>query len=179
MYLALFLAPWVVMYAVTTMGMNRRHAQPLKFEPVRELTYDGALPEDARLAARQLLAALGLEGAHNVPPRRPDGTLVVQRQSIGAVYRVTYRPEDRHVLVEKGEVRGVNLMHSLHRRRGYQHPYLLDDLWAFSVDLFIAAAVLWALSGLWMWWELKATRGLGLLSLAAGAALFAFFLVTL
>jgi hypothetical protein len=47
------------------------------------------------------------------------------------------------------------------------------------VDLFIAAAVLWALSGLWMWWELKATRGLGLLSLAAGAALFAFFLVTL
>jgi hypothetical protein len=179
MYLALFLSPWVVMYAVTTMVMNREHAHPLSFEKVRELTYDGTLPADNRLAARQLLNSLGLEGAHNAPPRRADGTLVVQRQSIGTVYRVTHRAADNYVLVEKAAVRGANLMHSLHRRRGYQHPYALDDAWAFSVDLFVAATILWALSGLWMWWELKVTRALGLLALAAGAAIFAFFLVVL
>ena len=72
-----------------------------------------------------------------------------------------------------------SLMNTLHRRRGYQHEYALDDAWALIVDLFIVAAVLWALSGLWMWWEMKATRRWGAVSLAIGVAVFAFFLVRL
>ena len=43
----------------------------------------------------------------------------------------------------------------------------------------IAAMVFWALSGLWMWWEMKATRRLGLLALLGGAAVFAFYLTAL
>jgi len=37
--------------------------------------------------------------------------------------------------------------------------------------------IFWALSGLWMWWEMKVTRGLGAAALLAGAGLFALFLL--
>jgi len=179
MYLALFLTPWVAMYAISTIVMNHARPNPLNFEKVREVTYDGLLPDDTRLAARQLLATLQMEGAHNMPPRRADGAFIIQRQSIGTNYRITYTPTNRRVMIEKAEVTGPNLMHSLHRRRGYQHPYALDDAWAVTVDLFIAATLFWSLSGLWMWWELRVTRAAGAVALAAGAALFAFFLVML
>ena len=39
--------------------------------------------------------------------------------------------------------------------------------------------VFWVLSGLWMWWEMKVTRGLGLAALLGGVGLFAFYLLTL
>ena len=64
-----------------------------------------------------------------------------------------------------------------HRRRGYTTGYGLDTVWAVSVDLFIAAMVLWVLSGFWMWWEMKATRVLGAVAAVAGAALFAFYVI--
>jgi len=47
------------------------------------------------------------------------------------------------------------------------------------VDLVIVAMVFWVFSGLWMWWELKATRTLGAVLMFAGAGLFAMFLFTI
>jgi uncharacterized iron-regulated membrane protein len=48
-----------------------------------------------------------------------------------------------------------------------------------SVDLVIVAMVFWVLSGLWLWWEMKVTRGFGMLSLAGGIGLFVFYLAIL
>lgn len=188
MYLALFLGPWVVMYAVSTMAMNHRELfvgmygrGPAPFEKVRETTYPGGFAAGAGSSEMTvaLLRHLDLEGAHNTPPPRPDGTLVFQRQDIIRPYRITYTPGDGKVVVERARFQWNALMNTLHRRRGYQHEYALDDAWAVTVDLFIVAAVLWALSGLWMWWEMKATRRWGAVSLAIGVAVFAFFLVRL
>ncbi len=64
-----------------------------------------------------------------------------------------------------------------HRRRGFATGYGLDTAWAVAVDLAIVAMVFWVLSGLWMWWEMKATWRLGTAAVAAGAGPFAFFLV--
>lgn len=188
MYLALFLGPWVVMYAVSTMVMNHRELfiriygrGPAPFEKVSESTYPGGFavgtsPEEMTAA---ILRHVELDGAHTSPPPRGDGTLVFQRQDIVRPYRITYTPADGKVVVERARFQWNAFMNALHRRRGYQHPYALDDVWAVMVDLFIVAAVLWALSGLWMWWELKAARKWGAASLAVGVALFAFFLVRL
>ncbi|MCZ6635698.1 MAG: hypothetical protein O7G87_20055, partial [bacterium] len=67
----------------------------------------------------------------------------------------------------------------MHRRRGYQHKYALEDTWAFSVDLVILAMVFWVGSGLWLWWELKVTRLWGTVCLGIGIGLFALFLSTI
>jgi len=189
MYLALFLSPWIVMYALSTMAMNHRKGLeeifgngPPKFErlkvvdvPAGVVKADSPRPENAK----RLLDALKMDGMHNVPKARADGTLVVVRHPASAPVRITYRPDTGKALIEKQQGRFSFLLERMHRRRGYQHPYGVDKAWAFSVDLVIVVIVFWVLSGLWMWWELKSARRLGALSMAGGLALFAFLVAVL
>jgi hypothetical protein len=182
LYLALFLTPWVLMYTVSTVYMNHkpRPGKPPVWELSQETTYDGVFPDGAthQAMARQILTSLDLDGAHQAS-RRPDGTVVIQRLAAVQPLRLTFTPESRKLVIERQKPDGGAFLERMHRRRGFQHPYGLDDIWAFLVDLFIAAMVFWALSGLWLWWEMKVTRKLGLLALVGGIALFGFFLAVL
>ena len=92
---------------------------------------------------------------------------------------LTYTPADRRLLIERQPFRANALLERFHRRRGYTTGYGLDTTWAVSVDLAIAAMMFWALSGLWMWWEMKVTRAFGLAAFLGGAGLFAVYLLTL
>jgi len=187
MYLALFLSPWLLMYALSTMAMNHRDifrkahgpAQP-PFVTERETTFTGALPEgtDARAKAAVLLNSLGMDGAHNSSIRN-DGTLVINRFDAISPRRILFTPSDGHVLIEKQQFRANAFLERMHRRRGFMQDYAVDDLWAFIVDLVIAAMIFWGLSGIWMWWEMKATRLLGLLAASSGIVIFAFYLAAL
>jgi uncharacterized iron-regulated membrane protein len=47
------------------------------------------------------------------------------------------------------------------------------------VDLTILGLFLLAVSGLWMWWELRVTRRLGAVALGAGCGLFGLFLAVM
>jgi hypothetical protein len=188
MYLALFLAPWMLMYALSTMAMNhrgwfagRQGPGPPPFVHERTLAFDGALPDvkDARAAGAVLLAWLGFEGAYNASWRPKEGTLVIHRHGLVNPRRITYTPDGGGVVVERQEFRANAFLERFHRRRGYMHDFLVDDVWAFSVDLVIAAMLFWALSGVWLWWEMKGTRGWGALAAGGGAALFAAYLVFL
>lgn len=178
MYLALFLGPWVLMYALSTFVMNHRalfrgqEPAPPKWETISDTVYAGEFPPgaDREQLAAQILASLGMDGAHQANLR--DGKLVVLRNEAIRPVRITYTPASNRLLVERQVWEGSAFLERMHRRRGFQHPYLLEDLWAFSVDLFIAVMLFWVLSGLWMWWEMKATHRWGIASLVAGAALF-------
>ncbi len=183
MYLALFLFPWMLMYALSTLAMNHRRwfAGPAPaFERERELVYDGVFPEGAapRTMSAQILASLDLDGAHTVT-RRGDDALVINRNDLVTPRRLTYSPADGRVVIEAQPMRASAFLERFHRRRGYATGYTLDTMWAVSVDVVIAAMVFWALSGLWMWWEMKVTRGYGLIAFAGGSALFAFYLVAI
>lgn len=187
MFLALFFFPWMLMYALSTLVMNHRAVfverygdGPVPFERERELAYDGTFPENAELPAiaRQVLAGVGLDGAHTVS-RRADGAIVINRQDLLTPRRLTYSPATHTLVIEKMQHRPNTLLERFHRRRGYATGYVLDTTWAVFVDLAIVAMVFWAGSGLWMWWEMKATRRFGLGALATGVCLFAIFLATL
>lgn len=182
MYLALFLGPWVVMYALSTFVMNHRTLfrgdmpVPPKWEVVSDGSYRGEFPEgaDREQMAVQILGSLGMDGAHQANLR--NGTLIIQRNEAMRPVRISYTPAGNRLLVERQVWENTAFLERMHRRRGFQHPYGLEDAWAFSVDLFIAVMLFWVLSGLWMWWEMKATHQWGVVSLAAGSALFALFL---
>jgi hypothetical protein len=187
MYLALFLFPWVLMYALSTLAMNHRALfvgaygeGPIPFVEERRLVYDGVFPENAELKtiSKQILMSVGLDGAHGVS-RRKDGTIAINRNDLASPRRLTYSPADRTLVIERQQPRPNAFLERFHRRRGYATGYGLDTVWAVSVDLFIVAMVFWVLSGLWMWWEMKVTRGFGLTSLVAGAGVFALYLLTL
>jgi hypothetical protein len=185
MYLALFLGPWVLMYALSTFVMNHRVSfrgeppAPPVWETISDADYPGEFPDGAgrNEVARQILAGLAMEGAHQVTVR--EGKVVILRNRAVRPVRITYdRPANR-LLVERQVLEASAFLERMHRRRGFQHPYALEDLWAFSVDSFIAVMFIWALSGVWMWWEMKITRKWGLVSLLAGAALLTLCLAVL
>ena len=187
MFLALFFFPWMLMYAVSTLVMNHRAVfvarygeGPVPFEREREVVYEGTFPESAELRAisQQVLAGLNLDGAHTVS-RRADGAIVINRQDLLTPRRLTYSPAGHTVVIERLRHRPNALLERFHRRRGYATGYALDTAWAVSVDLVIAAMVFWVGSGLWMWWEMRARRRLGLGALATGVCLYAIFLATL
>lgn len=184
MYLALFLFPWVLMYAASTLVMNHRAIFIARYGPgappyqaERTIRYDGTFSENAvpRDISQAILASLDLDGSHNVT-RRQDGAIVITRSDLTTPRRITYTPADGTVVVERMQHRANAFLERFHRRRGYATGYALDTVWAVSVDLFIAAAIFWALSGLWMWWEMKVTRTLGLAAAVAGALLFAVYI---
>ena len=182
MYLALFLGPWVLVYAASTFAMNHRQwfrgetPSPPDWEVISRTAYAGEFPPgaDRDVMARQILASLGLDGAHQANLR--EGKLVIQRNAAQQPLRISYFTADNLLLVERQKFETSAFLERMHRRRGFQHPYALEDAWAFSVDLFIAVMLFWTLSGIWLWWELKATRKWGAWSLLAGAALFALLL---
>jgi hypothetical protein len=187
MYVALFLSPWLLMYALSTLVMNHRHyfaekhgAGPVPFHRERELTYAGSFSPNTppRDIAREILASLDLDGAHAVN-RRPDGTIVINRNDLVSPRRITYTPADQKLVIEKMEPRTNALLERFHRRRGFATGYTLDTIWAVSVEVVIYAIVIWVLSGLWMWWEMKATRKYGAIAALGGAALFAFYVLAI
>jgi hypothetical protein len=187
MYLALALTPWILVYAASTIVMNHREfvrhvlgIAPPEFEKVSEQTYSGIFPEGAapREKAQQILRDIGLDGAFNARMAK-DGKLIVVRQDVLTPRRITLDSADSRLTVEREVFHTSAFLERMHRRRGYQQPYVLDDAWAVSVDAVVIAMVFWVASGLWMWWELRATRRLGFLFGAAGLALFGLFLATI
>jgi len=188
MYLALFLTPWVLMYALSTMAMNHRESfkkiygeGPSPFVKEQELPYGASFPKDAppSLIAQQVLSDLNMQGAHRAR-MSPDGLkLIINRSGPLWPRRITYTPAEGKILIEKQAFRSNAFLESLHRRRGFQSDYLLDDAWAFAVDLVIVAMIFWAASGLWMWWEMRVTRLWGAAFAVTGIAIFGLFLVTI
>jgi hypothetical protein len=181
MYLALFLAPWMIGYAMSTILMNHRAPRPTVFVVESERTYHNAFASGTppREIAQQILLDLDLEGAFGVQGPAPDGRLTINRQGMLSPRRITYTPHNRRLVVERFELETSGFLNRFHRRRGFQQPYAADTAMAVSVDAVIAAMVFWALSGIWMWWEMRATRFWGLACMTSGIGIFTFFVLAI
>ncbi|MEW5979214.1 MAG: hypothetical protein AB1898_25750 [Acidobacteriota bacterium] len=186
MYLALFLTPWMLIYALSTMAMNHRewfrhyYGGPTSlFEKESERVYSTPFPSGATPQAKaiQILGDLGLEGAHSVNASKQGQQIMIYRNDPVIPRRITYSPADQKLVIEREQFRTPSFLERMHRRRGFQQPYLLDGLWGVSVDLVIVGMIFWVLSGLWMWWELRSTRLWGAAFSLAGFSLFSFFLI--
>jgi hypothetical protein len=188
MYLGLFLAPWLLMYALSTIVMNHRAAfrehyggslvQWVK-EKEETATFQFSAGAPAQFMAQQILERLGLSGNSNANLTKDGKRLTINRTDPVAPRRITYMPEENRLLVERQQFRVEPFLESLHRRRGYQSNFLLDDLWGFTVDLAIVGMLFWVASGLWMWWELKVTRRLGAVFALGGLAVFCLYLFSI
>jgi hypothetical protein len=184
MFAGLFLAPWMVMYALSTMVMT--HHESVKsfygsespaLVKERDMDYSRSFsPNLTRDAiAQQVLNDLGLEGAHSVSGGQDGRPIVIQRQHAMAQQRLTFDPSKRTITIEREEFRTSTILERLHRRRGYNQPYVLDYTWGCTVDVAVVAMVFWSLSGIWLAWTLKATRLWGALSFVVGLGLFVTF----
>jgi hypothetical protein len=188
LYLALFLTPWMLMYAISTTAMNHRgffeeyygeHAA--QWEVESEAHFDATIgPKTSRGdVANQILSHLGIEGAHNTQGRL-DRRITITRDNPWNFRRITFTPEDGNLKVERRLGKIPVILESLHRRRGgYQHPIITEHLWSVTIDLVIFAMIFWAGSGIWMCWEMSVTRRLGAVALGVSLLLYALCLVTI
>jgi len=183
MYVALFLTPWMLMYALSTVGMNHHdlfrnfyNGEISKFVVERELPYTRTFNKSDSLTfvGREIVKDLGLDGGHSAHLGK-DGKIVVHRSHPISPRRITYDPARKTVLVEKEVFRTMNFLTRLHTRVGYSARYGINSAWAASVDLSVLATFFWIFSGFWLWWELKRTRRFGALFSVAGLALFGLF----
>ena len=188
MYLALFVMPWMLMYALSTMAMNHRQffkelygGGPPSYVMEKEEIYNGTFPAGAtpRMMAEQITMHLAMNGIYNVNQSQDGARITILRHDPVSPRRITYTAAGKRLTVEKQVFRTSAFLERMHRRRGYQHAFPLEDAWASSVDLVIVAMVFWVASGLWMWWEMRVTRRWGALFAAAGLGIFGFFLFTI
>lgn len=188
MFTGLFLAPWMLMYALSTLVMTHRE-YVFSFYPSKTpvMVTERALDYTRSFAAtttpeeisRQVLQDVGLDGSHSLSGGRDGKPLVINRQHALQGRRITFDPAARKIVIEREEFRAPTFLERMHRRRGYKQPYALEDTWGFSVDLAVVVMAFWSLSGVWLWWELKSTRFWGGLALGAGVGLFAVFVALL
>lgn len=187
LYLALFLNPWILMYALAVFSGNHRglfkNEDPwhVKFEIEKEQLYQAAFSENVepRMVGEQILADLGIEGTYTARHNKDKGIYVINRRDPITPKRITYIPAEDKLIVERKHFTSMNVLQGLHHRQGYRQVQLLDDTWGFSVDVAIAGMILWVLSGLWMWWGIKLARRWGLVAILVGFVLFGFFIITI
>ncbi len=186
MYLGLFLAPWILLYALSTLAMTHREAFRLNFptrlpwakesEQILPLQFStGATPD---FMGEQILQILHLDGNFRATLSEDKDTLTILRNEALAPRRITYSVTGGHLLIERQPFEAQPFLERMHRRRGYGGSFAADNGWAVSIDAVIVAITLWVLSGLWMWWELKITRRTGGLVALSGAALFVALILT-
>lgn len=185
MYTALFLGPWLAMYALSTLVMAHRgfvsslYSTPRPAMVVeRELDYSRAFPTNLTREeiSERILEDLGLEGTRSVSGGQKGQPLVINRQQALTPRRITFDPGKGKLQIEREEFRAASFLERMHRRRGY-NEHLAQNLWGFVVDAAVAAMVFWSLSGVWLWWELRSTRLWGALALSAGTTLFVLFAI--
>jgi hypothetical protein len=181
LYLALFLSPWLLMYAASTCTMNHRvHIghEEAPWQLVSESVYEGTFGDGASAdhKAQQILLSLGRNGPHRV---HGEGTLTIRRTELDREVKIVFQPEGKSLRIEERAFDTPAILEQLHRRRGYQHDYIVADLWAATVDLLVLGMLFLALSGLWMWWELRTTRRLGAIFLVGGLGLFVLLMGTI
>lgn len=139
---------------------------------------DRPLPERVKEAVPALLASRGITAEDVTILSAPDLTFLMEAD--GALWQVTYNPvrgsvTGRPAQAEGGPLTVRSFLTRLHLTRGFPAVFGARWVWAVAVDAMFVAMVFWALSGLFMWWQLKATRRWGtavlLLSAVTGASL--------
>lgn len=175
MYLALFLAPWMLAFALSNVAINHgMHLGTTKYRIVKEETYTQtfAPAADNRVVAEQVLKDLGMLGNYWIDGRRSNSErLTIVRDSPLNAARITYSRSEQLIVVEKWEKTVGGLMESVHRG-GFGSKFMPKHIWGVFVDGLAIGMVFWVLSGIYMWWELRPTRKWGFLSLAVGTILF-------
>jgi hypothetical protein len=138
------------------------------------LKVDGDLAGRLRAAIPVLLERCGLPSVEVTVTSTPDLTFPL------AVDGVTWRATCNSVT---GTVSGVTgdapaeagpsfrrFLLRLHQTHGYPGAFDARWLWALIVDAMAAVMCFWGLSGLVMWWQIRATRLPGLAALLLGGA---------
>ena len=189
LYLAMALLPWFLMYAVTSFAFAHHDFFASFYEghqnwtPRFDKPYDGGIDAHSDEAARKAFASRVVEEhdlgcAPGVSPVR-DRKVNVWCARFFSQVRVIYDVENKRLVAEDKNFRVDHFLTGLHARGGYHHDSVLHDLWAVIVDIVCLGFILWAATGIFMWWKLPRLRRWGAVALFGGIFAFVWFMIGL
>ena len=121
-----------------------------------------------------VLRNMGLDADEaTAPGTLPDLTFFME--SDGQLWKVTYQSQrgsvgGRPADASSGGLSTRRFLTQLHLAREYPSGVGVRWFWAVAVDAMAFIMVFWAVSGLFMWWQIKAVRAWGAVVLLVSAA---------
>jgi hypothetical protein len=182
LYLGMFLLPWFLMYGVSSLPFshNEWFRERPQWTTRADRPYDLEVPPEAdlRQVGGRILADLGMSGAYGT--YRPNNRQIsVYCPNFLRPTRITYDLEKKRLLAEDRQFHWPQLLTGMHARGGFEQDGALNDAWGVTVDVVCVAMILWIATGVYMWWQLPASRGWGWLALGGGIVSFAVFMMAL
>ena len=133
-----------------------------------------SLPDRLQTGTPVVLRKMGLNADEaTVPATLPDLTFYMEAD--GRVWQVNYqlhrgRVSGRPADAVSQRLSSRRFLTQLHQAREYPSGVGARWFWAVAVDAMALVMVFWAVSGLFMWWQIKAVRGWGAVVLSVSAA---------
>jgi hypothetical protein len=156
--------------------IKRRMETGPKAEFVRRGLVVGSSPVEATVAAiPAVLSALGIEGIdpRDVKIRKPP-RLRFEMEADGGRWLVSYDQVRRTVAAKPIDrtpnISARNYLLGLHKANGYPMQPGARSIWAVLVDVTVIVMMVWVLSGLFMWLQMRNMRAVGAVSLCTGLA---------
>jgi hypothetical protein len=88
---------------------------------------------------------------------------------------MTYSIKDQKLKAERQRMRAPQTIIRMHFRGGYEQPGFWNAFWGLLVDAACVGILIWAASGLIMWWRLPRLRAWG--AIAVGGGMLSFLLL--
>ncbi len=174
LYFGLFVCPFLLIFAVTTILLNHRVDARVEVEKSTATVSLDGVPEDDQ--ASFLLRRLNLSG-ETIARRLPDQNrmlLVVARPADNHLVRVDLQTGaveiERRVRDLAGVLIYLHFNPGPHKVKGVS--WIFSKLWGWSIDGVVCLVLFLTLSGVYLWLMIKAERKIGIALLAGGAASF-------
>lgn len=151
LFASFFLAAFILMYFVTGFVMifeNTFEREDLHVEKKKEVISDPhPLSKDSLVQWSK--QKFGVRGQHSVRFDDKEAVLNFWRPGTVAEVRVSYPVDSVYVTIRKGNTYAT--MHHFHRLHGY-HGGINYYAWAFMNDLSALSMIMFAFSGLYLWY---------------------------
>lgn len=146
---------------------------PAPFVTDRDLRVAHPLPDQLREGVSAVLTEIGKPPETvTIPGAMPELIFWIESAD-GRQWKVRYQPQRGSLSGQPADTPSPPMptqqfLAALHFAHGYPGRMNTRWAWALGVDAVSVMLVVWAGSGLLMWWQIKATRRLGFLILMAG-----------
>jgi hypothetical protein len=147
---------------------------PMKHDP-QGIQVEESIVDVLKAGLPLLMERMGFPRGNVIVTTAPDIKFPVD--VAGELWTATYNPVTTTVTGIRGPERSDLSVRSfllrLHLSRGYPGALTTKWYWAVGVDAIALALCFWAISGLLMWWQIKATRKLGVILVCASSIIAA------
>ena len=169
LYTAFVLLAFVLMYFVTGYVLihNQWFPRPEPGVATREEALEPAPGASPEAMSAALQRRFDLPGMRSEPKRNRDGSWKFQYLRPGTTCEAVVAPAGDRVTIKRTDFGVAQTLIGFHRLHGYGGGWAYD-LWMVLFDLASFSMILFAASGVYLWYKLTRRRMLGWVMLGAG-----------